>query len=175
VYRGKMISSPETLEATSVEIFRQSAESFCTLIEEPRSEPRQGALEAFLVALSEIYYLGLLLPQIEPSTNEWPLDDIAAREASVRSTLSALIGRDDVYWLVFNPQNNPPKESVAGMLSADLSEIWGDLKGGLLTLERYGEAALDDVHWDWRFSLKSHWGSHAVNALAALHSLVQYS
>src|SRR5579871_2750040 len=170
-----MISSPETLEATSVEIFRQSAESFCTLVEKPRSEPKQDALEALLVALSEVYYLGLLLPQIEPSTNEWPLDDIAAREEDVRAVLSALIGRDDLYWLVFNPQNDPQEEPVARMLSADLSEIWGDLKSGLLTLERHGEAALDDVHWDWRFSLKSHWGRHAVNALAALHSLVQYN
>ena|ERR1700733_5230454 len=169
-----MIPPPETFAAASVEIFRQSAESFCTLVEEPRSEPKQGALEALLVALSEIYYLGLLLPQIEPSMNYWPLDDIAEREADVRTTLSALIGREDLYWLVSNPQSTPPKEPVGGMLSADLSEIWGDLKGGLLTLERYGEAALDDVHWDWRFSLKSHWGSHAVSALAALHSLVQF-
>lgn len=170
-----MIPPPETFAAASVEIFRQSAESFCTLVEEPRSELKQSALEALLVVLAETYYLGLLLPQIEPSTNEWPLDDIAAREAEVRSMLSALIGREDLYWLVFNPQTNPPNEPVAGMLSADLSEIWGDLKSGLLTLERYGEAALNDVQWDWRFSLKSHWGSHAVNALAALHSLVQYS
>ena len=170
------MSSPQaTFASASVEIFRQSAESFCTLVEEPRSEPKQTALEALLVALSEIYYLGGLLPQIEPSTNEWPLDDIAAREEDVRTVLSTLMGRDDLYWLVFNPQSNPPEEPVAGMLSADLSEIWGDLKSGLLTLERHGEAALDDVHWDWRFSLKSHWGSHAVNALAALHSLVQYN
>ena len=169
-----MIPPPVTFAAASVEIFRQSAESFCTLVEEPRSEPKQGALEAFLVALSEVYYLGLLLPQIEPSTNDWPLDDIAAREADVRATLSQLMGREDLYWLVLNPLSNS-KEPVGELLSADLSEIWGDLKGGLLTLERYGEAALDDVHWDWRFSLKSHWGSHAVNALTALHSLVQYS
>ena len=170
-----MISSPETLEATSVEIFRQSAESFCTLVEDPRFEPKQGALEALLVTLSEVYYLGLLLPQIEPSTNDWPLDDIAAREAEVRSTLSALMGIEDIYWKPFDPQSNPAEEPVTGMLSADLSEIWGDLKSGLLTLERYGEAALGDVQWDWRFSLKSHWGSHAVNALATLHSLVQYT
>ena len=169
-----MIPPPVTFAAASVEIFRQSAESFCALVEEPRSEPKQGALEAFLVALSEVYYLGLLLPQIEPSTNDWPLDDIAAREADVRATLSQLMGREDLYWLVLNPLSNS-KEPVGELLSADLSEIWGDLKGGLLTLERYGEAALDDVHWDWRFSLKSHWGSHAVNALTALHSLVQYT
>jgi hypothetical protein len=33
------------------------------------------------------------------------------------------------------------------------------------------QSAVDDAVWHWRFSLESHWGHHAVGAIAGLNAL----
>jgi hypothetical protein len=54
-----------------------------------------------------------------------------------------------------------------GSIADDLADTWRDLKQGLLALESGSPEA--DVVFSWRHDFTSHWGRHAVNALAALH------
>lgn len=71
----------------------------------------------------------------------------------------------DLYWDVFDPlQEESP---VLNTLSDDLSDIYRDLKEGLILYEtgRVAEAV-----WQWRFDFDIHWGSHLTGAQRAIHS-----
>lgn len=59
------------------------------------------------------------------------------------------------------------EEVSLGSLADDLADIWRDLRAGLDALE--GGSQWQDVAWEWRFGLQTHWGRHAVEALRALH------
>jgi hypothetical protein len=74
--------------------------------------------------------------------------------------------------MVFEQTQQPPQEPLAGILSDDLADIWLDIKRGLQTLELNPEASLSDVLWSWKFSFETHWGRHAVSAMATLRSLL---
>jgi hypothetical protein len=55
-------------------------------------------------------------------------------------------------------------------LSDDLADIYRDLRASLL-----GDPAriqTNDALWDLRFSFETHWGQHAVSALAAMQALL---
>lgn len=57
---------------------------------------------------------------------------------------------------------------VASMVVADaVADIWRDLRAGLNALT--AGARWQDVAWEWRFGLQTHWGKHAAETLAALH------
>jgi hypothetical protein len=68
------------------------------------------------------------------------------------------------YWEVFDPYKLD--QPVAGSLSDDLLDVYRDVRRGLALWESPHDAA---AIWEWRFSLESHWGDHAVDALRALH------
>jgi len=53
------------------------------------------------------------------------------------------------------------------LVADDLADIWRDLRTGLNAMAT--ESRWEDVGWEWRFGLQTHWGKHAVDALAALH------
>lgn len=54
----------------------------------------------------------------------------------------------------------------AGDLSDDLLDIYRDVKRGL---ELWSGGHRATAVWHWRLLLQSHWGTHAVGALRALH------
>ncbi len=71
------------------------------------------------------------------------------------------------YWEVFTPITEEPEEPVTGDIADDFSDIYHDVKSGLLAYElgRQPQAV-----WHWRFTWGIHWGEHATSALRALHS-----
>jgi len=58
-------------------------------------------------------------------------------------------------------------DPVCGDIADDFSDIYQDVKSGLLAYElgRKSQAV-----WHWRFTWGIHWGEHATSALRALHS-----
>ena len=63
---------------------------------------------------------------------------------------------------------SPPASAlVQGTLSADLSEIYFDLKCDL-NFDKTGISQADFA-WELRFSFWSHWGRHALDALKAMY------
>lgn len=73
-------------------------------------------------------------------------------------------GELDLYWETFDPYTDG--EPVAGSLTDDVVDVYRDLRRGLAWWER-GEKV--EAIWEWRFSFLSHWGTHAIDALRALH------
>jgi len=89
-------------------------------------------------------------------TEEW---------TKLSDNLRQILGPLDGYWEVFD--STQKEEPIFCSLANDLAEIYLDLKDALKLLK--SGVALNDIHWDWRFDFRSHWGKHAVSALTAIH------
>lgn len=77
------------------------------------------------------------------------------------SRLKQVLGERDSYWLEFdNPENEFCK---SGSLADDLTDIYCELKSGLLALEDQNKNTGQAVE-DWRCAYKFHWGKHLVDA-----------
>ena len=75
------------------------------------------------------------------------------------------LGPLDTYWALFD--STKKEDLVQGTLSADLPEIYFDLKRDL-NLDKTGISQADFA-WELRFSFWSHWGRHALEALKAMY------
>ncbi|WP_425463863.1 DUF5063 domain-containing protein [Nocardioides aurantiacus] len=60
-----------------------------------------------------------------------------------------------------------PRSCIGGSRTTWLTS-GADLRGGLQILA--SGAPMADVVWEWRFTFKSHWGVHAIEAIRALHA-----
>lgn len=146
-----MPSYPDTVAR-----FVGAAEHYCDLIETPSAA---GDRAAFVLGvrsgLAELLASGLALPDTEPSEVDLPEGPTQAKWASAftsaQTTLGELPGGPDAYLSV-------PDE---------LADVWRDLRRGLNALA--ADARWQDVAWEWKFGLQTHWGKHAEDALVALH------
>ena len=111
--------------------------------------------------LMELYIAALKLPEAEPET----IDNVSLSKTEIPVIrISEQIPA--FYWEVFDPFAE--ETAVGANLADDLYDIAADLKNGMKEFEagRTGNAA-----FEWRLGLNSHWGSHAVDALRALHAI----
>ena len=145
-----------TLRPETFDRFARAALQFCNLVEEP---PQTGDRAAFVWAmrssLAEILASGYRLPEVESTRDEPPnspnLEEWKAQFGKVQMQIGELPGGPETLLAV----------------SDDLADTWRDLKTGLDSLAT--GSRWEDVSWEWRFGLQTHWGKHAENALIALH------
>ncbi|MFL6374347.1 MAG: DUF5063 domain-containing protein [Pyrinomonadaceae bacterium] len=69
------------------------------------------------------------------------------------------------YWKVFDAL--VLEEPVFNTLADDLSDIWRDVKEGLLL---YESGEFEEAVWEWRFNYEIHWGRHLLGAQYAIYS-----
>ena len=136
--------------------FVGAAERYCELIETPSvARDRAAFVLGIRSGLAELLASGLALPDTEPSEAEAPngptQSEWTAVFNSAQITLGELPGGPEAYLAVPD----------------DLADVWRDLKGGLTALA--AGARWQDVAWEWKFALQTHWGRHAEDALVALH------
>lgn len=151
-------------------MFIAEVRRYCRLIEEDGSENSWEFAHDCLTSVLRLYAAAIELPAKDPDTVEAlnGIDDDAWQK--VRERVGRKLARD-YYWEVFEPLEQEQPESLCGSLSDDLADIWHDVKRGLLGLDSGKLSAVDDAVWHWRFSLESHWGHHAVGAIAGLNAL----
>ena len=115
--------------------------------------------------LLELYAAGSRLPHVEPP------DGITPGPTCERPKGWPGFDKFDVYWEVFDPYEE--SVPVAGLLSDDLLDVYGDLQRGLVLWNKGGatksRATRVAAIWEWRFHFEAHWGDHAADALRALH------
>lgn len=136
--------------------FVRAAEQYCQLVEETGPTlDRHDFIWALRMALAEALAAGYALPEVEPSTEEplksRDLEDWKAVYLRVQVQIEEL------------PE--APETTLA--TADDLTDVWKDLREGLDGLA--SSARWEDVSWEWKFSLQTHWGTHAEDALVALH------
>lgn len=115
--------------------------------------------------LAELFLNVLDLPDDEFG-DDAKLDDVSVEQLEiVRERFSKL--PIDGHWTVFDPINDEENDSVYGLLSDDLSDIYRDIKYGLLLFDakHFSEAV-----WEWKFNFKIHWGRHLLDAQIVIYS-----
>jgi hypothetical protein len=90
-------------------------------------------------------------------------DDVS----SPMGVLAKLLGRVDRYFEVYDPIYD--QEALASSLSDDLADIYLDLAR---PLRQFDAGQHTDAIWEWRFAVRGHCGDHIVDALRAIHRLV---
>ena len=83
------------------------------------------------------------------------------------SRLRGLLGDLDGYWMEYDV--TPDRQEMSGSLADDLTDIYCELKLGLMRLERS-----DDTRRTlgrWRAGFCKHWGQHVVDAERHLYAL----
>jgi hypothetical protein len=147
--------------------FRLAAQEFVATIDSVTSRRTLAGPEEIASVLAELYSAGLRLPAVDLTTDE-PLPDaaISSEEWSrLFRSLQAALGDDE--YATAAASDPLVTELRKGSLADDLADVYRDVKEGL-DLLRSGTPETDVV-WSWRFSLHSHWGGHAVEALRALN------
>ena len=136
--------------------FVGTAEQYCDLIQTPATARDRAAFVLGVRArLAEVLASGFALPETEPSEVDLPEGPTHAEWTSVFISAQTSLGE--------LPGGPGPYLSVPD----DLADVWRDLRRGLNALA--SGARWEDVTWEWKFGLQTHWGKHAEDALLALH------
>ena len=139
--------------------FYELAGDYCRFLAE--REITKDSVPALMELLMKLYVAALRLPKMQPETNTVPPSE-GADKTPVR--ISGQI--PSLYWEVFDPF--VPDGPVCGDLSDDLSDIAADLMLGIM---EYDAGRIGNAVFAWSFGFDDHWGSHAADALRALHSI----
>ena len=136
--------------------FARAAEEYDALVQvPPDGRERTEFIWALRAALAELLAAALRLPAVEPSEDDVPASLGHDQWKDAFTRLQAHVGVLDA----------ESETSIA--VADDLADIWRDLRNGLNALS--AGSPWQDVCWQWRFGLQTHWGRHATHALAALH------
>lgn len=144
----------------------QAALDYCSLIEQIDDNEKE-ILPSLLQLLPRLH-AGIAAFSAEKEADCYVNEaDLDAR-FELFSRLRQLLGERDSYWLEYDVLNN--EECKSGSLADDLTDIYCELKSGLLSLEenlKDQSQAIDD----WRCGYKVHWGKHLVDAEKHLYDL----
>lgn len=149
------------MENKDVKDFLNSATQFCSMIENIDSCNDSKKLTSLLISLLDLYAKALGLPEIEQENDTLSTFDIHVPKVT--------FGQFDYYWEVFDPYEL--KEPMGASLTDDVLDIYKEVKKGLLLYEQNVEV---EAVWQWKFSFETHWGSHTVDAIRALHSAIYF-
>jgi hypothetical protein len=154
------------------EAFTQLAQAYCTAIEDPSIQGLSG-LRIIHDALLPIHAAAMQLPKVPTGQSV----ERAIEQDEAHAMLKALQLRlpVDIYWDTFDPLKDPSDNTVASSLADDLTDIWRDLKNGLIELNTHGKTEQPMVWWEWRFSFYCHWGAHSTGALRAMYHILRDS
>ena len=134
--------------------------------------------------LPQLIEEGIQLPELELSDDDDPTDGTSKRSARINAGLDNEQWRQlynllkeklrdwDLYWQVFDPITD--HETIRGSLADDISDIYRDIKEGLVLLETH-QVQVEEIIWHWRLLFHSHWGAHAMEALRTIHFLLDQS
>jgi Domain of unknown function (DUF5063) len=159
-----------------VQHFVKVAEKFCALIENYETLTPYELARHAAELLPALYAVGLALPDVAlpEARSEKPdafYDSVPIKHtAALSRAIGEKIGGYNTYWQVLDPFEE--ERPVASMLGEDLADMYGDLKRGLIALDKGTDHEATEAIWHWRFSFGNHWGRHLVGALRALHYML---
>lgn len=161
-YRAKTEPGARAHGTVSLPVIRfaESAREFVRLVNNAARLSTRDLVSSMTAALADLYANGLLLPEVDaPESPEEP-------EVQQPSDWPGF-GERDMYLEVFDPYVEDAP--VRGSLSDDVLDIYRDVRAGLDLLD---DGHVDGAVWHWRFTLRIHWGAHAVDAMRALQRLL---
>lgn len=131
-------------------------------------------LSRCVVLLPQVYYLGLLLPDVELDgeidNDETPIVDYKNNKSKTMSRISRLFGEYNLYSEVFDPISDT--KAIQTTIGDDLSDIYWDLKCPFADYNNKQRLKTNSAIWEWKFNIRYHCGDHIVSVLRPLHQLV---
>jgi hypothetical protein len=164
--------------------FGAVSKNYCDIVDSSSSFEKSELLNriyevlpALIDAAIHLPDAGTLLDVAEDQENKHSVDahrtlssDPDVKHNRYRS-LKEKLGDTDTYRMVFNAAGDDA--AIHGSLADDITDIYLDLKDGLVLMEK-NTSAPQDALWEWRFGFDSHWGHHAMNALKTIHDIRNY-
>lgn len=153
-------------------VFLDAAEGLCQVVMSAAagSDAARPSVNEVRIAVADTLAAGWRLPDVEPATDK-PLPSTVSDDEwhSVFAGLSDWIGESEYYSTNQTIRGRGTRKVTTGSVSDDLADIWRDLDK---YLKSHREATpWQDVVWQIRFDLRTHWGTHAVEVLRALHTI----
>lgn len=156
--------------------FAEAAQRYCACIEDT-GKTGTVFLQEVQELLLVVYLLATRLPEVSlPEGSISPEEDEKRIGHDHWQHIFSLLsdrGFQTGYRTFFRPLGDSLEDAVFGNLADDLADIWRDLEAGLRALA-LGKARAE-ICWEWKFSFQSHWGHHAIDALAAIRAHLQDS
>lgn len=152
--------------------FLDAAAVLCQMVESAaRASPAERpSINGVRVAIADALAAAWRLPDIEPTSDEpspsWVSDD---DWHGVFLGVSGWIGEYEYYSTNQTLRGRGARKVATGSVADDLADIWRELRNCLEADRR--ATPWQDAAWQIQFGLHTHWGTHAVEALRALHAL----
>lgn len=169
------------IQDEAVSHFAKSAQEFCSLLEKSASISDKEFVQQAAYLLATLYAAGLSLPTLDngPEEQQASIEDTSFEHTSeiqrqtkdeIERQIGRKLGKHNLYWEFFDPydQSSP----LTNTLSDDLSDIYGDIKRGLIAYQKGTARSVSAAVWEWKDQFNFHWGDHAVDALRAIHRIV---
>lgn len=161
------------IQDEAVSHFAKSAQEFCSLLEKSASISDKEFVQQAAYLLATLYAAGLSLPTLDngPEEQQASIEDTSFEHTSeIERQTGQKLGKHNLYWEFYDPydQSNP----LTTTLSDDLSDIYGDIKRGLIAYQKGTARSVSAAVWEWKFHFIIHWSDHAVDALRAIHRIV---
>lgn len=143
-----------------------AAQAYCALIDQ--ATPANPAwFEHLFQSLPRLHAAVACLDSDDENALLPALIDIDAR-FELFSRLREALGERDGYWLQYDSDFAANAQYMSGSLADDLTDIYFDLKPGLVLLE---DVLPENVAGFWQASFVMHWGQHLVDAERHLYAL----
>lgn len=161
------------IQDEAVSHFAKSAQEFCSLLEKSASVSDREFVQQAAYLLATLYAAGLSLPTLdnEPEEQQASIEDTSFEHTSeIERQTGQKLGKHNLYWEFFDPydQSSP----LTNTLSDDLSDIYRNIKPGLIAYQKGTARSVSAAVWEWKFHFIIHWSDHAVDALRAIHRIV---
>ena len=164
---NKVIYSKDVIEFVTV------SNEFCATIESVGSSSVKETLVRLQKILPLLYLKATLLPETEQVLEEVLEKYVTELDYNVlHQKWLQLLGENDSYYEVFDPNIQFGHEKVTSSISESLLDIYQDLKDFLLSYSIGNEEVMNDSLFDCMFHFQESWGQLLVNVLRAVHMLV---
>lgn len=163
--------------AIKAESFIKNAQDFCLLVEGNDDVSFEDFFKKLSYSLVGLYLVAFSLPDVEPDddnetpdyTNAKNINDI---RRSIEISLAKKLQDHDKYYEVFDPRFPRKEDPIECDLSADIADIYSDVKTALENYHQQTGGSINNSIWDWKDDFQHHWGNHLVDALRVIHGLL---
>jgi len=159
--------------AGNVSEFVKVAGEFCNLAEGSGGEDKKTLVANLREIVARLYYLAQTLPAVEPVLED-ALQQYVVEEDydKVKNGLKQKLGPADDYPEVFDPVRQETEGAISASLSENVADIYQSLTDFILNYSNGTNEIMNDAIWYCKQDFEEHWGQKSVNALRAMHNLL---
>jgi hypothetical protein len=166
-----MKNNPTVLSRNVIEFITVASE-FCKYMEQAENKQRDPLVDTTLKLLPLLYLKSLLLPPLEPLSDEGPQRFVTEETYEVlRTTLSEILADRDAYLDVFVRDMRYSDQPIKCSVAEGLADIYQSLKDCVSTYALGGTEGMHEAIASCREQFIEYWGQTLTNIMRALHEI----